>query len=97
MTGSVLYNGSATSIVLIRARPLVLALLVLLVLLAMVPTSAMGQKRGLCGEESRRVTSFEQRVYALCQQVPAGSVATYGELARSAAGGGGQGALGRER
>jgi hypothetical protein len=30
----------------------------------------------------RSVTEFEARVYAYCKQVPAGSVATYGELAR---------------
>jgi O6-methylguanine-DNA--protein-cysteine methyltransferase len=47
-----------------------------------VPTRrpAGGREKGRVGRE---VTAFERHVYALCQSVPAGSVTTYGELARA--------------
>ena len=55
-----------------------------------VPRAQHAARAATGSSGGRAVTTFEQRAYALCQQVPAGSVATYGELARYCAGEGGR-------
>ncbi len=37
----------------------------------------------LCEHEMRLAMTFTRRVYALCRQIPRGSIATYGDLARA--------------